>query len=119
MRFWRESFVAAKVDKKIIAPMVYQGTCNTALFESWVEKVLVPDLSPGQTLILDNASFHKSQKTKDLIEKAGCFLLFLPPYSPDLNPIEKFWAWLKGHIRENSRQNLTLTQAIDNAFKNV
>jgi transposase len=53
---------------------------------------------------MDNAAFHRSQKTKDLIEAADCKVIFLPPYSPDLNPIEKFWAnmkkWIKGHISE-------------------
>jgi len=90
-RYQRESFIAAKVDHKIFAPLCYQGTCNTALFNMWVEKMLVPELHPGQIVIMDNAAFHKSQKTKELIERKGCRLVFLPPYSPDLNPIEKFW----------------------------
>ncbi|NSM56356.1 hypothetical protein HET73_01860 [Wolbachia endosymbiont of Atemnus politus] len=53
--------------------------------------MLIPILKPGQTIVLDNASFHKSERTKELIENAGCKILFLPPYSPDLNPIEHFW----------------------------
>jgi len=57
---------------------------------------------PGQFVVMDNASFHKSQKTKELIESVGCKVIFLPPYSPDLNPIEKFWAnmkrWIKSKI---------------------
>jgi transposase len=55
----------------------------------WVKDFLLPELKPGQVLIMDNAAFHKSQETKKLIETAGCRVLFLPPYSPDLNPIEK------------------------------
>lgn len=107
-RFARQSFVAAKAGSKIIAPMIYEGTCHSELFETWVEQVLLPELIPGQTIIMDNATFHKSLKTKNLIEGAGCNLLFLPPYSPDFNPIEKFWAWLKKRLREiiNSFKNL-------------
>ncbi len=107
-RFARQSFVAAKAGSKIIAPMIFEGTCHSELFETWVEQVLLPELIPGQTVIMDNATFHKSLKTKNLIEQAGCHLLFLPPYSPDLNPIEKFWAKLKKRLRE-----------IINTFKNL
>jgi len=77
------------------APMTFEGTCETNLFNAWLREVLIPELRPGQVLILDNASFHKSLETKRLIEESGCHLLFLPPYSPDLNPIEKCWANLK------------------------
>jgi hypothetical protein len=66
-RYRRESFVAAKVNGKVIAPFCYQGTCDTNLFNFWVEEFLVPLLKPGQVVILDNATFHKSQKTKELI----------------------------------------------------
>ncbi len=80
--------------------MCFEGTCDTILFNTWLEKVLIPNLKPGQVLILDNASFHKSKKSKELVEKAGCKMLFLPPYSPDLNPIEKCWANMKNRMRE-------------------
>ncbi|MEM6522094.1 MAG: transposase, partial [Cyanobacteria bacterium P01_C01_bin.70] len=62
----------------------------TALFEAWVEPFLVPDLAPGQVVVMDNASFHQSQRTQNWIQQAGCQGLFLPPYSPDFNQIEKF-----------------------------
>ncbi len=97
-RFSRESFIAGKVQSKIIAPFCYQGTCNTDLFNTWIEKILLPELKEGQVVIMDNASFHKSEKSRLLIEGAGCKLLFLPPYSPDLNPIEKFWANFKNMV---------------------
>ncbi|NBV29598.1 IS630 family transposase [bacterium] len=118
-RYARKSFIAAKVGSKIIAPMIFEGTCNSELFETWVEKVLVQELIPGQLIIMDNATFHKSAKTKKLIEQAGCQLLFLPPYSPDLNPIENFWAYLKKRIREIIDNFMTLEQAITFAFKTV
>ena len=118
-RYARKSFIAAKVGSKIIAPMIFEGTCNSELFETWVEKVLVQELIPGQLIIMDNTTFHKSAKTKKLIEQAGCQLLFLPPYSPDLNPIENFWAYLKKRIREIIDNFMTLEQAITFAFKTV
>jgi len=79
-------------------------------------KFLVPELQPGQTIIMDNATFHKSQKTKELIESAGCRILFLQPYSPDLNPIEIFWANFKKLIRKNLERIKNLSQAIDKSF---
>lgn len=98
----RTNIIAGYVNHKSIAPMVFNGSCNTKLFETWIEKLLIKDLKPGQIVIMDNASFHKSQKIKELIESVGCKLLFLPPYSPDLNPIERFWAnmkrWIKNRI---------------------
>ena len=115
-RFARESFVAAKCGSKILAPFCFQGTCNTELFHKWVEAFLIPALTPGQVVILDNATFHKAEKTRKAIEKAGCSLLFLPPYSPDLNPIETFWANLKAKIRTCIHTFSTLSQAIDYAF---
>lgn len=115
-RYARHSFVAAKCGKKILAPMTYKGTCNTKLFEIWVEKMLLPELKKGQTIIMDNAVFHKSERTKILIEAAGCQLLFLPPYSPDLNPIEQFWAWFKAQIREVIDTFLFLEEAISHVF---
>ena len=71
-RFARESIIAALSQGKFLAPMCYQGTCNTELFNTWLEKVLVPELRPGQVLILDNASFHRSKTSKQLVEDAGC-----------------------------------------------
>ena len=75
-RYDRESFVAAKIEDRVIDPFCYKGTCNTLLFNTWVEKILCPLLSPGQTVIMDNATFHKSAKTKELIKNAGCRLNF-------------------------------------------
>ena len=76
----------------------------------------MPELKPGQIVILDNASFHKSQIAKEMVEKAGYTLLFLPPYSPDLNPIEKYWNWLKSKVRSIIHRFKTLAEAIDYAF---
>ena len=73
---------------------------DTTLFDDWLVKYLCPELLRGQYVILDNASFHKSAETKFLIEKAGCYLLFLPKYSPDLNPIENCQANFKNYLRK-------------------
>jgi transposase len=98
----RTNIIAGYNNKEAIAPVVFNGSCNTRFFEAWVEQFLIKELKPGQVVVMDNASFHKSEKTKELIESVGCKLLFLPPYSPDLNPIEKFWAnmkrWIKSEI---------------------
>ena len=80
--------------------MVFYGSCNSALFNAWVEKSLIKALKPNQIVVMDNAAFHKSQKTKELIESVGCKVLFLPPYSPELNPIEKFWANMKSRFKK-------------------
>ncbi|MDG2992098.1 IS630 family transposase, partial [Candidatus Synechococcus calcipolaris G9] len=94
-RTQRISMIAGWCDRQILAPMTFEGYCNSDLFENWVEQFLVPELNAGQLVVLDNASFHQSQRTQELIEQGASSLLFLPPYSPDLNKIEKFWARLK------------------------
>jgi hypothetical protein len=84
--YQRTNIVAGYVNHKSIAPMVFNGSCNTKLFVTWVEQFLIKELRPGQFVVMDNATFHRSQKTRELIESVGCKLIFLPPYSPDLNP---------------------------------
>jgi transposase len=96
----RVSIIGALNQGKVLAPCVFEGHCNSELFEAYVENILVPILKPGQTIILDNASFHKSKRIKKLIEYTGCTVLFLPPYSPDLNPIEHFWFAIKHSVRK-------------------
>ncbi len=80
---------------------------NTGLFNIWLKEVLTPQLTPGSVLILNNASFHKSAESRKIVESAGCKLMFLPPYSPDLNPIEKYWANMKNKVREILRGCIT------------
>ena len=96
----RISIIGALNQGKVGAPCVFEGYCNSELFEAYVENMLVPVLKPGQTVILDNASFHKSVKTRKLIENVGCKVLFLPPYSPDFNPTEHFWFAIKHAVRK-------------------
>ncbi len=116
-RYARESFIAGQIQNQIIAPFCYTGTCDRNLFNFWLVNFLLPALGSGYTLIMDNAAFHKSEITKILIEDAGCQLLFLPPYSPDFNPIEKFWANFKAKIRKTICGFSTLAEAVDQAFR--
>ena len=113
----RTNIIAGYVNHKSIAPMVFNGTCNTNLFKTWVEEFLIKELKPGQFVVMDNAAFHRSHKTRELIESVGCKIIFLPPYSPDLNPIEKFWANMKRWIKQNISQFLLMFDAISAFFK--
>ena len=115
----RVSMVAAWCNRQVLAPMTFKGHCNTTLFEAWVEQFLVPELQPEQVVVLDNASFHQSPRTRELIEQAGCRVLFLAPYSPDFNKIEKFWARLKHHLRKTLKQFDNLWDAVDDAFRKL
>jgi transposase len=103
-------------NKQLVAPFEFKGHLNADLFYGWFEQVLCPVLVPGSIIIMDNASFHKSDEIKELAKVHGCELIFLPPYSPDLNPIEKFWAWFKARIRKLIHNFSTLAQAIDHVF---
>jgi transposase len=79
--------------------MLVEGPADRAVFETFVAEWLLPVLRPGQTVVLDNNSVHHSRRARDLIEQAGCQLLFLPTYSPDCNPIELAFAKLKSQLR--------------------
>lgn len=88
------------------APMVLDGPINGNWFEAYVEQVLVPTLRPGDTVVMDNLSSHKRPNAKALIEKAGATLIFLPPYSPDFNPIEKAFSKLKALLRKAAERTV-------------
>lgn len=117
-KYGRVSVIAAWLPKKkeMIAPLVFEGHTDAQRFNGWLEKCLLPCLKKGQVVIMDNASFHKSKKTKELIESVGCRLLFQPAYSPDLNPIEQQWAILKRKFRKHKHKFSTFNEAIDYAF---
>lgn len=84
----------------LTAPKVYDRPINAALFEEWVEKCLVPTLSEGDIVVMDNLPAHKGPRVEELIRAAGAELCYLPPYSPDMNPIEKAYSKLKAHLRK-------------------
>ena len=86
--------------KQLIAPMYFEGNTDTEIFNQWIEEFLIPELKPDQTVIMDNAAFHKSQRTAELVESRQCRLLYLPPYSPDFNPIEQKWGHVKSLVKK-------------------
>lgn len=98
---WRtQTFVAALRCDRIEAPWVIDGAMNRQFFEAYIETQLVPTLSPGDVVILDNLSSHKGPKAAALLRDAGAWFLFLPPYSPDLNPIEMAISKIKALVRK-------------------
>ena len=86
--------------------MVLDGPINRDAFTAYVTQVLVPELSPGDIVIMDNLSSHKGPVIREAIEAAGADLLFLPPYSPDFNPIEKAFSKLKAHLRKAAERTI-------------
>jgi len=97
----RTSLLAARMGSAFEAPILFEGTCNADIFNMWLEDHLSPCLNDSHVVIMDNAAFHKSAITKEIIAATGAIILFLPPYSPDLNPIENDFAIIKS-IREYS-----------------
>lgn len=97
----RTSIIAASRHGKLVAPLMFQGSCNGAVVALYFETMLLPQLPPGSVIVLDNAGFHQSPKLVQLVADAGCHLLFLPAYSPDFAPIEHLWAALKTRLRKN------------------
>jgi transposase len=98
---WKTTtFVAALRADGLGAPMVADGAINGELFAAYVEQVLAPSLRPGDVVVMDNLGSHKRPRVREAIERAGGTLLFLPPYSPDLNPIEQAFSKLKALLRK-------------------
>jgi transposase len=93
------TLMAALTPAGVEAPFMIPGAVDRAVFDAYVAGVLAPALRPGQTVVLDNLSVHKGARARELIEAAGCRLLFLPRYSPDFNPIEHAFAKLKAALR--------------------
>lgn len=94
------TFIAGLRCDGICAPYVLDGPINAVSFRAWVEQCLVPTLKPGDIVVLDNLGSHKASAVRQAIRQAGAKLIFLPPYSPDLNPIEQMFAKLKTLLRK-------------------
>ena len=116
---WQSStFIAALRHESIEAPFLIEGAVDAEVFTAYLEQVLCPQLREGDTLILDNLSTHKIHNVRRLLSVRGIGLRYLPPYSPDLNPIELAFAKLKAHLRQAAARTLenlhsSLAMALD------
>lgn len=103
-----------------VAPLVFDGAVNGDIYCAWVEQFLIPELRPGDVVVADNLSSHKNAKAVEMITAAGCRVLFLPPYSPDFNPIEEMWSKVKAYLREVEARTLpALYDAVGRALSLV
>jgi len=115
-KFKRTNIIAGICQNKWIAPFQYDCSTDSVLFEFWFENCLLNEVKPRSIIILDNATFHKKSVLPSLAIKKNCTVLFLPPYSPVLNPIEKRWAWLKKRLRKILPDFFSLEQALATCF---
>jgi len=100
--------------------LAVEGATTRVVFEAYAEKVLVPSLRRGQVVVMDNLSAHKGERVRELVESAGCELLYLPPYSPDLSPIEEAFSKVKGLLRKaEARSREALIEAMGKALDAV
>jgi transposase len=103
---WKtQTFIAGLRCHGMVAPWIVNTPMNRRTFEFWVETELVPTLSKGDVVILDNVGFHKSERVEQLVKAKGAWLLFLPAYSPDLNPIEMAFSKLKTLLRKRAARS--------------
>ena len=110
---WRTlTFLAALRHDRITAPCVIDGPINGTSFRAYVEQFLVPTLSPGDVVVMDNLGSHKGKAVRHLIRSAGAKLFFLPPYSPDFNPIEMAFSKFKAQVRKAAART---AEALDDA----
>ena len=116
---WKTStFLAALRQDRLGAPCVIDGAINGETFRAWVEQFLVPTLRPGDIVVMDNLASHKVIGVRQAIEAAGASLLYLPPYSPDLNPIEQLFAKIKALLRKAAARTLdALIDAVADAIR--
>jgi transposase len=99
------------------ACLTVERATTKVVFETYVERVLAPSLSAGQVVVMDNLSAHKGERVRELIERRGCELVFLPPYSPNFSPIEEAFSKVKAHLRKAARTRGLLVEAIGTAAR--
>ena len=111
------TMLAALTVSGIVAPMTINGAVDGAVFTAYVEQVLAPTVLAGDVVVMDNLPAHKVKNIKELIERRGAQLIYLPPYSPDLNPIEKCWSKIKTYLRRaKARTRAELEKALAEAL---
>ena len=97
--------------------LAVEGATDREVFEAYLEEVLAPSLRPGQVMVMDNLTAHKGERVRELVQSRGCALLYLPPYSPDLNPIEEAFSKMKGILRKaQTRNRESLIEAMGRAL---
>jgi transposase len=111
-----QTFIAGLRCHGMVAPWIVDAPMNARRFETWIETQLAPELQPGDVVILDNVGFHKSERAAELVRRRGAWLLFLPPYSPDLNPIEMAFSKLKALLRKRAARTF---DALSNAIGDI
>ena len=120
VRFQRKSILSTISVFGVNASLVFDGTLNSEVFTHYLEFVLFPTLKKDEIIVMDNCSVHKSKLVREVIERLGINVLYLPPYSPDLNPIELMWAAMKGFLRKlRARTKEKLIEAIGVALELV
>lgn len=97
--------------------MTFEGSCNRDLFEMWLEKCLVPQLQPGDVIVIDNAASHRSQLINEIVAESGCEIWYLPTYSPDFNKIERWWFVLKNWMKQRWDEFVEFRDCVDAAFQ--
>lgn len=102
-----QTLIAGLTHEGLVAPWVIKGAMDGPAFATYIREVLVPELKPGTVVICDNLATHKNKEAAAALKQAGCWFLFLPPYSPDLNPIEMAFAKLKAHLRRVGARTFT------------
>lgn len=116
-KYSRTNIVAGLMNGKIVAENLFKQNMEHKFFEDWFENILLKNIPKGSTIVLDRASFHRKKHLPTLAEKSECKVLFLCPYSPDFNPIEKYWANLKKFLRTNMHKYENLFLALCFYFK--
>ena len=102
-----QTLIAGLTQDALIAPWVIQGAMGGPAFAAYIRQVLVPEIAPGTVVILDNLATHRNKDAAQALRDHGCWFLYLPPYSPDLNPIEQAYSKLKAHLRRIGARSFT------------
>ena len=118
---WQSNTLLAAVRLDgVVAPMVLDGPVNGDSFAGYIERSLAPELEPGDIVVMDNLPAHKSQRVTQAIQAVGCSLVYLPPYSPDFNPIENMWSKVKASLRKAAARTFdSVVDAVAQALRAV